>query len=255
MKHPLWNLVGVLAAASNLHAQELTELAQRLQKSVVVIEVDPVFGDPTSTGTGFFISSDGQIATNYHVVEGAGSLSARTYQGKTIRVEAIVATDETNDLAVIRAETGEYLPLTLGRSSSIETGERVVVLGNPLGLDFTLSEGIVSAVRGAEDLKDRGLDVPHLQISAPISFGSSGSPVMNLSGEVIGVVAQGFDASLNLNFAVPVDLLSDLQAIANRNPEGSILASPRTRGLRNLGISAVFFLLVYFLFKQASARA
>ena len=251
----IWTLVGALAAAPNLQAQELTALAQRLQKSVVVIEVDAVLGDPTSTGTGFFISSDGQIATNYHVIEGAGSLSARTYEGKTVRVEAIVATDEKNDLAVIRAEAGEYRPLTLGRSSSIQTGERVVVLGNPLGLDFTLSEGIVSAVRGAEDLKDRGLDVPHLQISAPISFGSSGSPVMDLAGEVVGVVVSGFDASLNLNFAVPVDRLSDLQKVANRNPEGSVLPSPWTEGLRNLGISAVFFLFVYFLFKRSSARA
>ncbi len=243
------------ASQASQASPELTELAEKLQASVVVLEVDAVFGDPTSTGTGFFISKDGQIATNHHVIEGARSIVARAHDGRTVRVEAIVATDEENDLAVIRVEAGEYVPLTLGHSSSIETGERVVVLGNPLGLDFTLSEGIVSAVRDAGELDDRGLEVPHLQISAPISFGSSGSPVVDLSGEVIGVVASGFDDSMNLNFAVPVDILVELQKVANRNPQGTVLPSPWTAGLRNLGLSVVFFLVVLWFFRRSSARA
>ncbi len=251
----LWTLVGFLAVASSIQAQELTELARKLQSSVVVLEVNEVLGEPTSTGTGFFISADGQIATNHHVIEGARSIVARTHDNKTFRVEAIVAVDEENDLAVIRAEPGNYVPLALEHSSTVETGERVVVLGNPLGLDFTLTEGIVSAVRDAGELNEPGLDVPHLQISAPISSGSSGSPVVNLSGEVVGVVVSGFIHSQNLNFAVPVALLKDLEAVAARNPEGTPLAAQWTTGLRNLALSVVFFVLLFWFVRRWTRRA
>lgn len=246
--------LALLLSAGPLSAQELTKLAETLQASVVVLEVDEIAGSPSSSGTGFFISGDGLIATNHHVIEGAQTIRARSYDRRAYRVEAIVAVDEVNDLAILRAEPGEYRPLPLGDSSSVETGDRVVVLGNPLGLDFTLSEGIISAVRAAGELEDHGLQVAHLQISAPISFGSSGSPVMNTSGKVVGVVASGFVDAQNLNFAVPVDLLRDLERAADRNPQGSALPSPWSRRLRNLGISMAFFLLLFWVYKRASRR-
>jgi S1-C subfamily serine protease len=244
----------LVSGAAMANAQDLKALAQALKASVVVLETNEVLGEATGGGTGFFISSGGRIATNYHVIDDAQSIVARTYDGKRIRVEAVVATDEGNDLAILRAEPGAYVPLPLGESSSVESGERVVVLGNPLGLDFTLSEGIVSAVRAAGELKDRGLDVPHVQISAPISFGSSGSPVLNLSGQVIGIVASGYIDSQNLNFAVPVDFLSELQRAADRNPEESLLPSRWALMSRNLGISTAFFLLMLWGFRRYNRR-
>lgn len=239
-------LVGfvVAAAPSPAQDQDLTALAQTLRASVVVLEVNDAFGSPSGSGTGFFVSTDAMIATNYHVIEGAGTIVARTQDGRRYRVETVLAVDEENDLAVIRAEPGRYVPLPLGRSSEVKAGERVVVFGNPLGLDFTLSEGIVSAVRGRGELGDRELDVAHLQISAPISFGSSGSPVMNLAGEVVGVVSSGYVAAQNLNFAVPSELLRDLLTIATRNPDGEPI-SPTTSRARNLALSAGFFLALF----------
>jgi S1-C subfamily serine protease len=244
----------VLAMGASARAQDLKALAQALKTSVVVLETDEAFGEPTGIGTGFFISPEGRIATNHHVIEGAQAIVARTHDRRRIRVEAVVATDEENDLAILRAEPGAYVPLALGESSSVESGERVVVLGNPLGLDFTLSEGIVSAVRAANELKEDGLDLPHVQISAPISFGSSGSPVLNLSGEVIGVVASGYMSSQNLNFAVPVDFLRALSEVADRNPEGSRLPTRWVLAARNLGISAAFFLAILWGVRRFQRR-
>lgn len=226
---------------------DLKEIARRLQDSVVVLEVDMVGDTPTSTGTGFFISPEGYIATNHHVIEGAHSIVARTHGEAKYRIDAILADDEENDLAILRAEKGNYVPLALGHSSQVEVGDRVVVLGNPLGLDFTLSEGIVSAIRGRDELKDPAM--PHVQISAPISHGSSGSPVVNRSGEVVGIVASGFLGSQNLNFAVPVDLLRGLLKTADRDPRGTPLGTRWTVTARNVGLSLVFFVAVFALYK------
>ena len=235
-------------------AQELVELAKTLQASVVVLEVDAALGEPRSTGTGFFVTRGGEIVTNYHVIQGAQSISARTHEDVRIAIDSVLAIDEENDLALLLAEPGDYIPLRLARSSTVETGSRVVVLGNPLGLDFTLSEGIISAVRGAQERRESGPKVPHLQISAPISFGSSGSPVMTLSGDVVGVVVSGFVDAQNLNFAIPVSALKELQELAAQNPDGVALPSPWIKTGINLGISFVFFGMVVWFFRRMSPR-
>lgn len=239
--------VAAVCIATASDSLELTELGDRLRASVVVLEVDEVLGQPTVAGTGFFVSSQGLIATNHHVIRGARAVMARTSDGRRFRIEAVVAADRANDLALIRAEPGTYPPLPLGDSSVVKAGEPVVVLGSPLGLDFTLSEGIVSAVRKAGEVKGRGPEGAHLQISAPISFGSSGSPVMNLAGEVVGVVTSGYVTAQNLNFAVPSDLLAQLLRSAAENPQPRQLA--RSSLVRNLIISAVVFVLFFVAFR------
>jgi len=224
---------------------ELPELAAILKESVVVLEVDRgVYG--SGNGTGFFISSNGTIATNAHVVESARRIVARTHDDTQIDILTVLAVDNKNDLALVQAAPGHYSPLRIGESSSVRTGEEIVILGNPLGLDFTLSSGIVSAVRGANALNGAGPEVPHLQITAPISFGSSGSPVLTLSGAVVGVVISGYVAAQNLNFAIPSERLMELQAASAASPAEKKLSSGIS--LLPLAISAVFFAVLGFIY-------
>jgi S1-C subfamily serine protease len=237
----------IAPAAGWTQELQLTVLDVRLRASVVVLEIDEVLGEPESIGTGFFISSDGLVATNAHVVGTARTISARFHDGLQVRVESVVALDRGNDLAIVQVEPGEYSTLELGASASVVPGERIVVLGNPLGLDFTLSEGIVSAVREAGQLGGRGPQGEHLQISAPISFGSSGSPVLNLQGRVVGIVSSGYVAAQNLNFAIPVDLLKNLMANADDEVQPRMLKARSP--IIPLVISAVFFVLLFAVFK------
>lgn len=149
----------------------------------------------------------GYVATNYHVIQGAETAIAKLVGTKTTyTVEEIVATDEKHDLAIIKVIGGTASELTLGNSDEVRIGETVYAVGNPKGLQGTVSRGIVSSMR------DFGQNDIRIQIDAPISPGNSGGPVLNEKGEVIGVSVstfQGIDAQ-NLNFVVPSNYLKAL---------------------------------------------
>jgi hypothetical protein len=157
-------------------------------------------------GTGFVVSSDGRIATNLHVIRGAKSIVVRLLDGTRAPVAAVLGADPKRDLALIRVKAGRKLPtLSLGNSDNISAGDRVIAIGNPLGvLDYTVSDGLISSVR----LLSPELTV--LQISAPISQGSSGGPLFNNFGQVIGVATMIAREGQNLNFGVPVNYLRPL---------------------------------------------
>lgn len=176
--------------------QSLPALIKATQPSVVTISALKANGNITALGTGFFVSKDGDIITNRHVINGASRIRVKTRDGRTYRVNRVIGVDKHGDLACIRAN----IPMEGVRPLQIETslpevGERVVVLGNPKGLERTASDGIVSAVRHTPGF---GRVV---QITAPISPGSSGSPVINSRGRVIGVVAFLMEGQ-NLNFSI-----------------------------------------------------
>lgn len=178
-------------APDSLPKIDLEALAQRVAPAVFRLEVKDRAGNVTSTGTAFAISADGLAVTNFHVVEAGESFTARTTQGAEFTVTAVTATDPSADLALITLKAGNLSFLDLGESDAVKIGAPVAVFGAPHGLSGTLSEGILSARRTKADLTEveaaNGGNL--LQITAPISPGSSGSPVFDHDGKVIGVAA------------------------------------------------------------------
>jgi hypothetical protein len=161
---------------------------------------------PGGLGTGFVVRKDGWIATNLHVIVGSRELMVETTDHHAYPVTDVIAVDPTRDLALLKVEARDLGTLALGDSDAVRAGDSVVAIGHPLGLEDTVSNGLVSAVR----VIDPALTV--LQISAPIAPGSSGGPLFNDKGEVIGVARAYSKEGQNLNFGVPVSYLKALIA-------------------------------------------
>jgi S1-C subfamily serine protease len=165
----------------------------------------------TATGSGFVINKDGTILTNYHVVENEVKVTVSFEHGKTVEAK-VIGKDPSNDLAVLRIPTeGLTLhPLALGDSSKAQVGDPVLAIGNPFGLDRTLTTGVVSALQ-REITAPNGFTIGNvLQTDAPINPGNSGGPLLNAAGEVIGINSQietggSGGGSVGIGFAVPIN--------------------------------------------------
>lgn len=187
-------------------AQEfLPELVKRVKPSAVAIETFDAKGNPVSRGSGFFISHD-RVITNRHVIERAARAEIHLVDGKKFPVRGVLAVDGEGDLALLNVDVPRALavPLPIARVVPQE-GESIVVVGNPYGLEGSVSNGIVSAVR---EISGFGKII---QITASISAGSSGSPVVNMAGQVIGVATLQAAEGQNLNFAVPAERIAQLK--------------------------------------------
>jgi hypothetical protein len=180
-------------------AQEsLPNIVKRISPSVVVIMAYDKNGDIVGQGSGFFINKKGGLITNRHVLEGANHVKVKTSDGKLYPVNEVLAEDTGGDITLLSAEIPRKEVHAISISDTTpEVGEQVVVIGNPLGLEQTVSDGIVSAVRQIPGFGKI------IQITAPISPGSSGSPVVNMKGEVIGIATLQIVEGQNLNFAIP----------------------------------------------------
>lgn len=155
-------------------------------------------------GTGFILSADGLIATNLHVIEGESSIRVRLYKDPhEYKATVIVGVDKGHDLALLRITPKKPLPvLRLGDSSGVSPGDRIYAIGNPLGVfDYSITDGLISQVRPLS------ADLTILQISAAISQGSSGGPLFNQFGEVIGVTTAIITQGQAINLAVPANYL------------------------------------------------
>ena len=176
----------------------LPEIIKKVQPSTALIITYGKDGKVSGQGSGFFVSQTGHIITNRHVLEEASRAEIKTAQGKIHPITHIIAEDKEGDLVLASVDIplGSVHPLELSKSVP-QVGQHIVVIGNPFGLVGTVSDGIVSAVR----------DIPAfgkiIQISAPISPGSSGSPVVNMKGQVIGIATSQMAKGQNLNFAMP----------------------------------------------------
>jgi Tfp pilus assembly protein PilF len=197
-----------IAVSYPLLAQEnLPAIIKKIQPSVVTILTYDKNEKGLKQGSGFFVRKDGAIITNRHVLEGASSADVKTAQGKVYPVIRVVAEDKEGDLILVSVDISPDAVYPLSVSVSIpEVGERVLVIGSPLGLEKTVSDGIVSAVRAIPQFGKI------IQITAPISPGSSGSPVVNMKGEAIGVATLQTVGGQNLNFAVPGERIARLKA-------------------------------------------
>ena len=196
-------IVLVFCTISRVPAQTAPQIAEKALAATVYLEMQDSNGVTLGFGSGFFVG-DNLIATNYHVIEGAARGRAKLVgQFSTYTIEGVTATDKTNDLALLKVTVSGIKPLPLGNSSDVKIGETVYVAGNPKGLEGTFSNGIISSRRD-QDTKER------LQMTAPISPGSSGGPVLNSKGEVIGISFMTLVGGQNLNFAIPSRYLTEL---------------------------------------------
>lgn len=156
-------------------------------------------------GSGAIISSDGYVVTNYHVIAGARSASVMTYDGRTHRI-SLEGYDETQDLAVLKIMTNEtFERLLFGDSSNLKAGQKVVALGNPAGLSFTATEGIISS---PERTLDDGLK--YIQTDVTLNPGNSGGPLINSQGKIIGIVNSKISGYEELGFAIPSSRVKDV---------------------------------------------
>ena len=166
-----------------------------------------------SSGSGFIITQDGYIVTNHHVVSGASSVTVTLYDG-TEYPATVVGSDSDYDVAVLKINATDLQPVTLGNSSSVNVGDSVLAIGNPLGeLTFSMSQGIVSCCDRAINVD--GTPFNMIQVDASINPGNSGGPLMNLYGEVVGIVSAKYSSYSDttvegLGFAIPI---GDVQAI------------------------------------------
>ncbi|MDP3001065.1 MAG: trypsin-like peptidase domain-containing protein [Bryobacterales bacterium] len=184
-------------------AQTARQVAQKAFGSVVLLVTEDSSGQLQSVATGFFVRP-GVVATNAHAVDGASAGYVKIVgQRERHRVAGLLGLDTTHDLALLSVSTTSHETLPLADSGAVRVGDEVFAIGNPQGLEGTVSAGIVSGIRkiGQDSL---------LQITAAISPGSSGGPVMNASAEVVGIATATYRGGQNLNFAVPSVYLKSL---------------------------------------------
>jgi len=226
---PAGSAPSAIGPARNQADSELTGLVRKVSPAVALLEVRDAKDQVVSAGTGFWVSKDGKLVTNLHVLQKGVSVYVKS-SGALIRdatfdmlgaidfgwpAKGVLGYDTDWDLAVVQFDVSPNNILELGEANGVEIGARILVIGNPQGLEGTVSEGIVSAKRAA------GGTAPLLQITAPISPGSSGSPVFSASGKVVGVASAyvKLKGSQGLNFAVPAEAVSAiLSKCANATP-------------------------------------
>jgi len=203
--------IALLTLANNGWCQQVAvektaaEIATASGPAVVFLQTRDAKGSPLGLGSGFIVDASGVIATNFHVIAGAERVEVKLENGEIFDSTGVVAFDARRDIALIKIRKSKLPTLRIGNTEQLKQGQRIVAMGNPMGLERTLAEGIISAIRVVEGTR-------YLQISAPSSPGSSGGPVLNLQGEVVGITTKGItgQGAQNLNFAVPIDYVEPL---------------------------------------------
>jgi S1-C subfamily serine protease len=217
---------------NDIYRRSAPGVVQVTSTAVVETEPDPFFGNPfapgrqtqQALGSGFVIDKGGHIVTNFHVVENAQTVEVSFSNRETLAAR-IVGADPSTDIAVLKvdARSRALTPLTLGNSDTVRVGDSVVAIGNPFGLERSITAGIVSALQ-------RELQAPNLyaidhviQTDAPINHGNSGGPLLNAQGEVIGVNSQietgatGEQGNVGIGFAIPINTVKSVASQLIRN--------------------------------------
>ena len=205
--------------AASLPAGSVEQVAAKVVPSVVKLETD--MGRASEEGSGIILSSDGLILTNNHVVEGAkgGDTTITLADGRTTKF-TLVGTDPSSDIAVVKADgVSDLTPITIGSSANLKVGQDVVAIGSPLGLEGTVTTGIISAlnrpVAAGGDIRNQNTVLDAIQTDAAINPGNSGGALVNMNGELVGVnsaiatlggdSAAAQSGSIGLGFAIPID--------------------------------------------------
>jgi serine protease Do len=186
-------------------------LVKHVKPAVVVITMSGREGEEQGLGTGFVISRDGLIATNLHVIGESRPIAVHTHDGRRLEVTEVYASDRHLDLAIVRVKANDLQPLAVGDSDAVAQGEQLVLLGNPRGLRHSVVTGVLS---GTREIEGRNM----LQLAMPIEPGNSGGPVLNMRGQVLGVVTMKSALTENLGFAVAGNALKPLLDKPNSVP-------------------------------------
>jgi hypothetical protein len=220
-------LAGLCAAAGPKMTPK--EIAKAYGPAVVSITTEEADGS-TGQASGFIASADGKIVTCHHVIEGVKGATIRLSDSTSFTDILVLADDSLRDLAVLKVSAHGLPAVVLGNSDSLEPGSYVVAIGNPKGLERTISDGLVSGTRKVNDSFSK------LQISAPISPGSSGGPVFDEFGRVMGVARSLLLSGQNLNFCVPINyVLPMLRAPTGKPISLGTVAAPAFRPSGNRG--------------------
>lgn len=202
-------LLGVVAAGQT--GESVSEVVKHSSDAVVLIVTSDAAGHELALGSGFIVSADGRVITNYHVIKDAYSAIVKLSNGASFAVEGVIASDPDKDVAVLKVPGRNLAHLQLADSGAAQIGEHVIAIGSPLGLEGTVSDGIVSAIRDEQNGKT------WIQTTAPVSHGNSGGPLLNLKGDVVGVITWGVNLRVgqNLNFAIPSQIVKSVLATAH----------------------------------------
>lgn len=211
------SLPAEILKSSDVDEQINIRVYAAVNRSVVNIttasEVSGFFGDETTSGTGsgFVIDRQGHILTNYHVVEGADSVQVTLFDGTTHEAR-VIGEDASNDVAIVhvRAPSDRLYPVSLGDSSRLLVGQKILALGNPFGLERTLTTGIISSLDRSLKAKNGRTIKGIIQTDAAINPGNSGGPLLNSRGEVIGMntaIISQVGQSAGISFAVPISAI------------------------------------------------
>lgn len=211
-----WWLVGAMGAvAVAVRAEEqpktVSQIAEAAKPAVVVVRQIGRDGKEFGVGSGFIVDAAGLIATNMHVIGEARRIVVKLHDGSTHEATAVHAWDRKLDLAVVRIDAKGLTALPLGDSTALPQGERVVAMGNPLGLEHSVVEGVVSARREMDEIN-------MIQLAIPIEAGNSGGPLLNMQGQAMGLLTMKSLVTENLGFAVPVEALKPLLEKPNPIP-------------------------------------
>lgn len=183
--------------------KSVEDIAQNVLSMVIIYNYNSE-GVLASSGSGFVIDSKGTIVTNYHVIDCASSIIITTNNNVDLYPSSVYNYDKERDIAILSLDASQtFKPLVLGDSAKVKVGDEVVAIGSPKGLQNTVSNGIISAFRNLSGYN-------YIQISVPISHGSSGGALFNANGEVIGITSAGIEEGQNLNFAIPINDLKPL---------------------------------------------
>jgi Trypsin-like peptidase domain len=203
-----------------VRSADFAPLFRKVSPSVVLVMAFDENDQPKALGSGFFVGDGRAIVTNFHVVERASSITVKMTSGETANIKRFLASDPLHDLVLLESPTaGAALSMS---QKTPDVGQEVAAFGNPKGLEGTLSTGIVSGLRS----DDKSW---YIQITAPISPGSSGGPVVNLDGVVVGVASFYIGEGQNLNFAMPAGYVHKLLDGATPRPISTLLETPSTR--------------------------
>lgn len=181
-----------------------SEIAKKYSPSIVYIEVSNSNGMPIASGSGYIIDPNGKVATNYHILEGAYSAKVKTNDGNVYDVSKVSAYDAKLDLALLKIDAIGLQSVTLGDSDKIGMGDKIYTIGNSVGIDNTMSDGIISTRSNVIN------GVSYIQISAPISSGTSGGVLVNEQAEVIGTTTVDVTSGQNLHMSIPINLLKPM---------------------------------------------
>tara|TARA_R110002111_G_scaffold262504_1_gene338961 strand:- start:147597 stop:149909 length:2313 start_codon:yes stop_codon:yes gene_type:complete len=196
---------------ASAHDLTVEELAENAKESVVAVSFAGRDGQQAGLGTGFVIASDGLVATNMHVIGEARPITVQFSNGKQYEVQEVYATDRQMDLAVLKIDAKDLIPLPLAEPDSLKQGAEVIVLGNPQGLRYSVVKGVNSGTREIDGK-------PMIQLAIPIEPGNSGGPVLDSQGRVQGIVTLKSAVTRNLGYAVNISALKVLLEKPNPVP-------------------------------------